>query len=299
MEYVEFHREPPTNLTTMVVGFGGWIDAGEAATGAVRHLVRRLSAPRLASIDPEEFFLFTQVRPNVRIAADGERVIRWPRSEFFTWQPPDGQAGLLLFRGMEPNRLWRTYCKLLLDLAEQCGVKRIVSLGALLAGIPHTRPPRVTGNSTDPEWLSLLEDWGIYRRSTYQGPTGISSALTDAATQRGIPYLTFMGQAPHYLQGSANPAVRRELLTYVTRLLGIELELSRLDEAVSAFRTQCDQVVAADSSTEAYVRQLEQEYDSTVDEESEPLRDEDLNSDQLMQELEDFLREEREGGEES
>jgi proteasome assembly chaperone (PAC2) family protein len=192
--------------------------------------------------------------------------------------------------------MWRTYSKLLLDLAEQCGVKRIVSLGALLAGIPHTRPPRVTGNTTDPEWQALLEDWGIYRRPTYQGPTGISSALLDAATQRGMPYLTFMGQAPHYLQGSANPAVRRELLTFVTRLLGIELELSRLDEAVQAFRTQCDQVVASDSSTLAYVQQLEQEYDSTVDEEPQSLRDEDLNPEQLMQELEDFLREEREGG---
>jgi proteasome assembly chaperone (PAC2) family protein len=296
MDYLEFHREPPSNLTTMVVGFGGWIDAGEAATGAIRHIVRRLSAPHLASIDPEEFFIFTQVRPNVRLAADGNRIIRWPRSEFYTWQPPDGRAGLLLFRGMEPNRMWRTYAKLLLDVAQQCGVQRIVSLGALLAGIPHTRPPRVTGNSTAPEWQDLLEDWGIYRRPTYQGPTGISSVLLDAAARRGLAHLSFMGQAPHYLQGSTNPAVRQALLTYVARLLDIELDLSRLDEAVKAFRMQCDQAVAVDSSTQAYVQQLEQEYDATGNEEEQSLRDEDLNPEQLMQELEDFLREEREGG---
>src|SRR5262245_14945145 len=160
MDELEFHREPPTNLPTMVVAFGGWIDAGEAATGAIRHLVRHLSAPRLASIDPEEFFVFTQTRPTVRITADGMRAIRWPRSEFFTWQPPDGRSGILLFRGMEPHRMWRAYSQLLLDVAERCGVKRIVSLGALLAALPHTRPPRVTGNSTDSDWRALLEDWG-------------------------------------------------------------------------------------------------------------------------------------------
>ena len=299
MDYLELHREPPANLTTMVIGFGGWIDAGEAASGTMRYLVRRLSASHLASIDPEEFFVFTQVRPSVRLTDEGIRDIRWPRSEFYTWQPPEGQSGLLLFRGMEPNRMWRTYAKLLLDLAEQCGVKRIVSIGALLAGLPHTRPPRVTGYSNEPAWQAQLEAWGIYRRPTYQGPTGIASTVLDAATRRGMSHLSFMGQAPHYLQGAANPVVRRTLLTYVTRLLDIQLDMSRLDEAVQAFRSQCDQAVANDPSTRAYVRQLEQEYDSEVDEAPRSLHHEDLNSEQLMQELEDFLREEREGGTES
>ena len=295
MDYVEFHREPPTNVPTMVVAFGGWIDAGEAVTGAIRHLIRHLPAWHLASIDPEEFFDFTKVRPVVRITADGQRAIRWPRIEFFTWQPSESHAGLLLFRGMEPHRLWRTYSKLLLDVAEQCGVKRIVSLGALLAALPHTRPPRVTGSSTDPAWQALLEEWGIYRRPSYEGPTGIATVVLDAAKQRGMPSLSFMGQSPHYLQGSTNPAVSRALLTYVTRLLGLTLDLSQLDEAVQAFGTRCDQAVAHDASIQTYVRQLEQDYDSEVDEAPRPLREEDLNAEKLMQELEDFLREEREG----
>jgi len=295
MDYVEFHREPPANVPTMVVAFGGWIDAGEAVTGAMRHLIRHLPASHLASIDPEEFFDFTKVRPVVRITAEGQRAIRWPRSEFFTWQPPESHTGLLLFRGMEPHRLWRTYSKLLLDVAEQCGVKRIVSLGALLAALPHTRPPRVTGSSTDPAWQALLEEWGIYRRPSYEGPTGIATAFLDAAKQRGMLSLSFMGQSPHYLQGSTNPAVSRALLTYVARLLGLALDLSQLDEAVQAFRTRCDQAVAHDASIQTYVRQLEQDYDSEVEEAPHPLRDEDLNADKLMQELEDFLREEREG----
>jgi proteasome assembly chaperone (PAC2) family protein len=196
---------------------------------------------------------------------------------------------------MEPHRLWRTYSKLLLDVAEQCGVKRIVSLGALLAALPHTRPPRVTGSSTDPAWQALLEEWGIYRRPSYEGPTGIATAFLDAAKQRGMLSLSFMGQSPHYLQGSTNPAVSRALLTYLTRLLGLALDLSQLDEAVQAFGTRCDQAVAHDASIQTYVRQLEQDYDAVVDEAPHPLRDENLNAEQLMQELEDFLREEREG----
>src|SRR5438445_772545 len=107
MDEIEFHREPPTNVPTMVVAFGGWIDAGEAVTGAMRYLVRQLAAAPLAAIDPEDFFDFTQVRPVVRLTAEGQRTIRWPRSAFWTWQPPAGRAGLLLFRGMEPQRRWR------------------------------------------------------------------------------------------------------------------------------------------------------------------------------------------------
>jgi proteasome assembly chaperone (PAC2) family protein len=280
----------------MVVAFGGWIDAGEAVTGAMRYLVRQFTASPLASIDPEDFFDFTQVRPVVRLNAEGERIIRWPRSAFWTWQPPEGRAGLLLFRGMEPQRRWRAYATALLDVAERCGVQRIVSLGALVAAVPHTRPPLVTGNSTDPTWQARLEAWGIYRRSRYEGPTGIASVVLEAATRRGMSYLTLMGQAPHYLGGATNPAVSRALLTYVARLLDLELDVSQLDAAVQTFKTRCDHAVAADASTQAYVRQLEQDYDAMGDEAPRPLRDEELNPEQLMQELEDFLRKEREGG---
>jgi proteasome assembly chaperone (PAC2) family protein len=279
----------------MVVAFGGWIDAGEAVTGAMRYLVRQLAATPLASIDPEDFFDFTQVRPVVRLTAAGERVIRWPRSAFWTWQPPEGRAGLLLFRGMEPQRRWRAYATALLDVAERCGVTRIVSLGALLAAVPHTRPPRVTGSSTDPAWHALLEEWGIYRRSRYEGPTGIASVVLDAARRRGMASLSLMGQAPHYLEGATNPAVSRALLTVVTRLLSVELDMSQLDTAVKVFGTRCAQVVAQDTATQDYVQQLEQDYDTTVDEAPRPQRDGDFNPEQLMQDLEKFLREEREG----
>jgi proteasome assembly chaperone (PAC2) family protein len=276
---------------------GGWIDAGEAATGAMRYLVRQLAAAPLASIDPEEFFDFTQVRPVVRLTAAGERVIRWPRNAFWTWQPPAGGAGLLLFRGLEPQRRWRTYATLLLDVAARCGVQRIVSLGAVLAAVPHTRPPRVTGSSTDPAWQARLEACGMMtRRSRYEGPTGIATIVVDAARRRGMASCNVRGQAPHYLQGTTNPAVSRALLTSVARLLDLELDVSPFDPTVQAFRTQCDQAVAQDAAVQAYVRQLEQDYDAMGDAAPRLSRDDDFNPEQLMHELEDFLRQERDRG---
>jgi proteasome assembly chaperone (PAC2) family protein len=297
MDEVEFHGEPPTNVPTMVVAFGGWVDAGEAATGAMRYLVRQLAAVPLASIDPEDFCDFTQLRPVVRLTAEGERTIRWPRVAFWTWQPPAGGAGVLLFRGVEPQQRWRTYATLLLDVAARCGVQQIVSLGAVLAGVPHTRPPRVTGSSTDPVWQARFEACGMpTRRSRYEGPTGIATIVMDAARQRGMASCTVRGQAPHYLQRATNPAVSRALLTAVSRLLDLELDLSPFEAAVRAFRTQCDQAVAQDAAVQAYVRQLEQAYDAPGAETPPPRRDDDFNPEQLMHELEDFLRQERERG---
>ena len=296
MAHVDFDREPPANLTTMVMAFGGWIDAGQAATGALNQLVRDLSAARLASIDPEDFFVFSQERPNVKLRPDGGRDIHWPRSEFFAWQPGGAQDGLLLFCGPEPHQRWHTYTKAFLDVAERCGVRKIVSLGALLAGAPHTRPVRVTARCTDPAWQSLVEAWGIYRPPTYEGPTGISTVVLDAAERRGMSHLGFMGQAPHYLQSAENPAAIEALLTYVARLLHLSPDMSHFAEAIQDFRAECDRAVARNRATREHVRQLEQEYDATASEERQALPGGELDSEKLMKDVEDFLREQREGG---
>ena len=296
MDHVEFDHEPPANLTTMVMAFGGWIDAGRAATGALRHLSRDLRATRLARIIPEEFFVFTQERPEVRLRPEGGREIQWPRSEFFAWDPGDGRDGLLLFSGPEPHERWQTYTKAFLGVAERCGVRRIVSLGALLASAPHTRPVRVTARCTDPAAKSLLEAWGIYRPPTYEGPTGISTVVLDAAERRGMQHVGFMGQAPHYLPDSENPAAIEILVSYVARLLDLSPDMSRFPEAIQEFRVQCDRAVARDRATREHVRKLEQEYDATAGEEQRPLPGGELDSDRLMREVEDFLRRQGEGG---
>jgi proteasome assembly chaperone (PAC2) family protein len=297
MDNVEFDREPPANLTTMVMAFGGWIDAGKAATGALRHLVSDLPATRLAMIDPEEFFVFTQERPEVKLRDDESRDIIWPPSEFFAWSPDGGGDGLLLFSGPEPHQKWRTYTKAFLDVAERCGVKRIVSLGALLAGAPHTRPVRVTARCNDAASREILEAWGIYRRPTYEGPTGITTVVLDVAEKRGIDYVGFMGQAPHYLQGSENPAAIQALVSHVARLLHLSPDMSHFAEAIRDFRTQCDRAVARDRATREHVQQLEQEYDAAAGEDKPPLSSEEIDTDKLMRDVQEFLRgQQKEGG---
>jgi proteasome assembly chaperone (PAC2) family protein len=283
MDAVRFHREVPAHVPTMVMAFGGWIDAGEAATGALQYLVQHLAAPCLASLDAEAFFVLTLSRPIARRTAGGPRELHWPQSEFFVWQPSAGQPGLLLFCGLEPHLKWRTYAQRLLDVAEQCGVQRIISLGALLAGQPHTRPPRVTGRSTEPAWQALVEAWGLSRPSRYEGPTGIATVVLEAATRRGLSHLALMGQAPHYLQGTENPAVVQALLAVVSRVLDVGLDVSALEAAVQRFRARCDQAVAGNASVQTHIRQLEQDYDALG------------GAAPLIQEVEDFLREEREG----
>ena len=295
MAHVEFDHEPPATLTTLVMAFGGWIDAGRAATGALRHMLVDLSAERVARIESEDFFMFTQERPEVRLRQDGGRDIHWPRSEFFAWDPGDGREGLLLFCGPEPHLKWAAYAKAFLDVAERCGVRRIVSLGTLLAGTPHTRPVPVTGRCTDPVWRSLLEAWGIFRPPTYEGPTGISTIVLDAAERRGMSHLGFMGQAPHYLQDTENPAAIEALVGYVARLLHLSLDTSRLAEPIQEFRTECDKAVARNRATREHVRQLEQEYDAAAGKEQPPLPSGEIDSNKLMKDVEDFLRSQREG----
>lgn len=296
MDHVEFDREPPTSLTTLVMAFGGWIDAGRAATGALRHLARDLGSERIARIDPEEFFVFTQERPTVRMRPDGNRDIHWPLSEFLASPAAGGREGLLLFCGPEPHQRWQTYTKAFLGVAERCGVRRIVSLGALLAGVPHTRPVRVTARCTDPATRAVLEAWGIYRRPTYEGPTGISSVVLDAGERAGLQQVGFMGQAPHYLQDAENPAAIEAVVSWVARLLDLSPDMSPFAEAIEDFRRQCDRAVAKDRATREHVRQLEQQYDAEAGEEGQPLPGGELDSDKLMQDLQDFLRKQGEGG---
>ncbi|MBM3223830.1 MAG: PAC2 family protein [Candidatus Tectomicrobia bacterium] len=297
MPTITFHRALPSTVPMMVMAFGGWINAGEAATSTMKHLVQHLAASRLASWDAEEFFVLTQNRPTVRLDAEGIRELQWPQSDLHVWEPADGRAGLLLFSSMEPHLQWRTFTKELLDVAEQCGVHRIISIGALLAEQPHTRPARVTGRSTDPAWQALVERWGIYRPSRYQGPTGISTVVLEAAAKRGMTHLSFMGQAPHYLQGTANPDVIQALLTMLNRVLDVDVNVSQFDEAIKRFRAECDQAVKRNTALQDHIQELEQAYDAASDTpQRAPQDDEEPNPARLIQEIENFLREGREGG---
>ncbi|MCH8206403.1 MAG: PAC2 family protein [Chloroflexi bacterium] len=288
------HEMPEAKLPTMVVAFAGWPDAAEAATRAIRYMVRKLPATKFAEIDPEEFFDFTLVRPQTRLNRRGERTIRWPTNDFYYFAPEDESGGLLLFNGTEPNLRWRAFSNLMLSVADRCGVELVVSLGALLDEVPHTREPSVTGRATSTELEQKVEWLGI-RNSNYQGPTGIHTAFMDACVRKGLSLASIWGHSPHYVNTSPNPAVSHALLTKLQSLVDFEADLEELRLAGEAFESEVTENISKDTDIVAYVERLEQRHDEAI----EPPGD-IPSPDDMVKELEDFLRSQRErpeGGE--
>ena len=296
MDDIEFHGEPPSNIPTMVVAFGGWVDAGEAATGALRSLVRQLAATPLATIDPEDVRRLyhdpacraPERRGGAHDPLAADRVLdlaapRW-RCRAAALSRRRAPAAVAHIRDPAPGRgraLWGAA-----DRVAGGGPRgRAAYPAPTCHGQQHrSRLARTVGGvrDTDPALALRRPDRHEHGRRGCGDAPGLSA-------------LTVRGQAPHYLGDATNPAVRRALLTAVARLLDLELDVTPFEAAVRAFRTQCDQAVAQDAAVQAYVRQLEQDYDAPGDEAPHPRRDEDFNPEQLMHELEDFLRQEREG----
>ncbi len=283
-ESLIIHEMPPARLPTMIVAFAGWPDAAEAATRAVRYMVCKLGATKFAEIDPEEFFDFTVVRPETTLNSRAERTIRWPANDFYYFAPESESKGLLLFNGTEPNLRWRGFSGLVTGVAERCGVEMVVSLGALLDAVPHTREPKVTGRANSSE-LTHKAEWLGIRNSGYQGPTGIHTAFMDSCEKSGLPYASIWGHSPHYVNTSPNPAVSHTLLSKLQSLVDFDADLEELRLAGEAFESDVTKAIAEDTDIVAYVERLEQRHDEAV----EPAGD-IPSSDDMVAELEQFLR---------
>jgi proteasome assembly chaperone (PAC2) family protein len=277
----------------MVVAFAGWPDAHEAATGAVKYLVRKLPARRFAELDPEEFYTFARLRPTVRLDADGERHLLWPTNDFYYWRVPSGDHDLVLFSGTEPHLRWRTYTRAIVEVAQQQGVQLVIALGSLLAAVPHTREPRVTGTANVAELRSLFEERRV-RGSSYQGPASIATVLTDECARRQIQYATLWGHSPHYLQTASNARVTHALLQRLVPLLRLDVNLGEMAGACAAFETQLARLLVDNAEIRSYVQRLEEQYDQST--ETQPAATEELpNSDVVIAELEDYLRRQNPG----
>ncbi len=291
MEGLIEHDTPQVKLPTMLVAFAGWPDAAESATRAMRFLARKLPARKFAEIDPEEFYDFTHVRPHSRVNRRGERIIRWPQNDLYYYAPQDETRGLLLFIGTEPNLRWRAYSHILTTIALRHEVGLIVSLGALLDAVPHTREPRVTGRASSVELTHKAEFLGI-KNSGYQGPTGIHTAFMDACTQVGISHASIWGHCPHYVNSSPDPKVSHALLTRLRSLIDIDVDLSELYLAANAYQEEVNKVIAKQPDVGNYVRRLERRYDD-----AHTATEEIPNPETLVQELEDFFKSQVQGDE--
>jgi proteasome assembly chaperone (PAC2) family protein len=269
-----------------VTAFRGWNDGGQGATLAAGYLAKSWDAARFADIDPENFFDFQATRPHVTLVDGETRELEWPDNAFFHAPIPGTDRDGVLLIGTEPNLRWRTFSSMIVDLAERLDVELVVTLGSLLADVPHTRPAPVTGSATDPD---LVHEMGL-QASRYEGPTGIVGVLHDSCRRASIPSVSLWAAVPHYVSLAPSPRAAFALCERLGSLLQADLDLDELAEAADAYSEQVSEAVATDEETAAYVEELERRTDSLED-------DGDLPSgESLAAELTRYLRErERDG----
>jgi proteasome assembly chaperone (PAC2) family protein len=266
----------------MVCAFQGWNDAGDAASSAVSFLASSLQARRFARIDSEEFYDFQTNRPSVQFNDENEREIVWPAVEVLEATAPRAPRDLVLVQGVEPSLRWRSFTGHIVELAEALGVQVVVSLGALLGDVPHTRPVSMSGHATDP---ALMERLGM-QGSTYEGPTGIVGVLHAACAQAGLPSASLWAGVPHYVAAAANPKAALALVRRVEGLIGVSVDVSELESAAADYERQVGLAVQSDPDIQAFVERLEQAAEGDED-----VAPEDVPSgDAIAREFQRFLR---------
>ncbi|HSC51722.1 MAG TPA: PAC2 family protein [Gaiellaceae bacterium] len=280
------HR-PELERPVLVAAFRGWNDGAQAASLAAGYLAKNWGAERFAELDPEGFFDFQATRPHVSLVEGLTRRIDWPETVFYHARPAGLDRDVVLLLGIEPNLRWRTFTELVVGLASDLRIELLITLGALLADVPHTRPAPVTGSATDSE---LVERLGL-SASRYEGPTGIVGVLHDACGASGIASASLWAAVPHYVSLTPSPKGALALCERLGALIGVEVEADELEEAARNYEEQVSEAVATDEETASYVDELERRADQLEETTDLP------SGDALAAELTRFLRErEQDGG---
>ena len=270
----------------LIAALRGWNDGGQGASLAGAYLARAWAGARFADIDPEGFFDFQATRPTVSLVDGFTRQIDWPENAFFHAPLPGAGRDCILLLGVEPNLRWRTFAGLVTGLAGEFGVELVITLGSLLADVPHTRPSPITGSATDPE---LIDRLGL-TASRYEGPTGMVGVLHDSCSRAGIASASLWAAVPHYVSLTPSPRAAKALVDRLAELLEADIDTTELDEAAEAYSRQVSQAVATDTETASYVEELERRTDDAVDDDDVP------SGESIAAELSKYLLE-RENGE--
>jgi len=270
----------------LVAGFTGWNDAANSASDAVEWLAANLGGDVFARIDPERHYDFQTTRPQVTVRDGVTESITWPQNLFSAVTTTDSPHDLIILRGVEPNFGWKGFCDTVVTVARAAGCELVVTLGALLADVPHTRTPVITGTATDP---ALIERLGL-ERSRYEGPTGIVGVLHDACRDADLVSASLWAPVPHYVASAPDPVASRELVARLALLTGLELDLTELDLAAEGWRNRVSTAVVGDADTAAYVAELESRFDTEI---REPGLGDLPSGDDLAEELERYLRDQR------
>ena len=275
----------------LIMAFPGWNDAAEAASTAARYLATSFQAEKFAEIDPEDFYHFGLTRPLVRYKTDApgerEREIVWPTTEFSVTRAGTLPRDLIVGVAAEPHLRWKTYCAAVLELARRCNVTLVLTLGALLAEVPHTRPVKLSGTASDPELRTLLGA----RPTKYEGPTGIVGVLNTACREASLATASLWANVPHYISGIENPKATLALVKRVLTLLSATTDLSDLDEAVKQFDRNLAEIVSQNAKIAGYVQKLERA--APDEDESTETESELPPASELVAEIEQFLRQQR------
>jgi proteasome assembly chaperone (PAC2) family protein len=275
--------KPQLRRPIMVVAFKGWNDAGESASAALGFLLEQFDGEQIASIDPEEFYDFTAVRPDVTLRDGLSRDIEWPENSLHAARVPGADRDLVILQGIEPSLRWKTFCGLILEAAQELGVEMVITLGALLADVPHTRPVPITGLASDE---ALVERLG-YERSTYEGPTGIVGVLHHICAEQNIPSASLWASVPHYVAAAPNPKAALSLIRSFEGITQVVVDATQLEESSEDYERQVNAAVATDPDVKAFVERLEQ----TLDETQEDMEPERLPSaDSIARDFQRFLK---------
>jgi proteasome assembly chaperone (PAC2) family protein len=286
---MEIHKIPDLRSPVMVIAFSGWNDAGEAATGAVSHLLSSWTDPStdvvpelIADVDPEDFYDFQVNRPMVEVDDSSIRSLTWPGTQVFGLRTPDLKHDFVVVRGVEPSMKWKTFAADILDLADDLEVDMVITLGSMLADTPHTRPITVSGSGAHPEISRRL---GV-EISKYEGPTGILGVLQDACVRRGIDAISLWAAIPHYASSSPSPKATLALVNALEDFLEVSLPLGDLPDESASWEEEVTEMAKEDSDVAEYVKALEESKDSSDLPEA--------TGESIARELERFLRRQNE-----
>ena len=272
-------RRPRLDQPVLLAAFRGWNDAGDAATSAAKHLARQWRTKPFAELNPEEYYDFTVARPLVHLDEDDRRQLTWPTNRFSAGRVPSTETDVIILEGIEPHFRWGSFCRHVLGVATHLEARLVVTLGALLADVPHTRPVSIYGSTDDTQLAERLQ----LRSSRYEGPTGIVGVLGVACRRADVPSASLWASVPAYAAGNPSPKACLALTEQVAGLLGTDVEVGDLHHQSLVYEQEVDELVSSDDDAQTYVAELEKAFDTTADV--------DLDSpERLVQEVEKYLR---------
>ena len=283
MSAIEIYERPDIDLTNLIFAFSGWSDANGTATKAVQYLIEKTKAKRFAEIQPEDFYDFSLLRPTMKFNESENRILEWPKNEFY-YSTEESTKGLTFFLGVEPNLKWKTFTSLISGFCSDFKIKTMISLGALLDSVPHTRPIKMSGRFSNPSLQQRMEWLGV-KDSKYEGPTGIHTVLMEDSIKRNVEHVSLWGHTPHYVTSSTNPNVTLALLKKVMNLCECEIDVQQFIDSGERFIKTVNGAIEIQGEIKSYVQKLEQSYDLDIGNTSEI-----PSSETMIEELERFLK---------